>query len=107
MRFLYPGRLVANDETVEEAFRETCRDIASLLPEDERLIFALWLEGERKTEVHAEALGIPSKTPIAEQRKTVRRVKDRLSKRLRRSPTVRERAGALREALAAYRGLPE
>jgi hypothetical protein len=102
-----PERLKANDEAVEEAFRETCREIKSLLPEDERLIFPLWLRSERKTEVYAEALGIPSETPIAEQRRTVRRAKDRLSKRLRRSPTLRERAAALREALAAYHGLPE
>ncbi len=49
---------------------------------DKRLL-ELLLDGERKTECYAEVLGI-SRLDISEQRRQVKRVKDRLTKRIQR-----------------------
>jgi RNA polymerase sigma-70 factor (ECF subfamily) len=56
---------------------------AKLSPE-ERRVMDLMLEGERKTRAYAEALGL-SGLPAPEQKREVKRVKDRLKKRLERS----------------------
>jgi hypothetical protein len=83
---------VAADEALEAAFQATCRDIESHLSEDERRIFPLWLSGERRTEVYAEALGIPSGISVGQERKRVNKVKDRLRKRLGRNAALQRRA---------------
>ena len=51
-------------------------------PDDERILL-LMLDGERRTEPYAEALGIADR-PIDEQRRDVKRHKDRIGKRLTR-----------------------
>lgn len=51
---------------------------------EERRVMDLMLDGERKTQVYAEALGL-SELPAAEQEREVKRVKDRLKKRLERT----------------------
>lgn len=55
----------------------------SLLDERMRITFDLWLEGERETAVYAEALGLEA-LPVAEQRRAVKRERDRLRVFLRR-----------------------
>ncbi|HKI35489.1 MAG TPA: hypothetical protein VKA46_26775 [Gemmataceae bacterium] len=52
----------------------------------ERRVFDLMLAGERATGVFAEALGLESQ-PAAEQEREVKRVKDRIKKRLERRAT--------------------
>lgn len=56
---------------------------AGLTPEEARAL-ALMLLGERKTAAYALALGITHR-PVDEQRREVKRVKDRLTKRLERA----------------------
>ncbi len=51
---------------------------------EERRVMDLMLDGERKTRVYAEALGL-SGLPAAEQKREIKRVKDRLKKRLERT----------------------
>jgi RNA polymerase sigma-70 factor (ECF subfamily) len=46
-------------------------------------VFELMLEGERRTDVYAQVLGIAGQ-PVAEQRRLVKQVKDRLRLRLKR-----------------------
>ena len=50
---------------------------------EERAVFALMIEGERSTAVAAEAMGIDH-LPAREQAREVKRVKDRIKKRVRR-----------------------
>ncbi len=50
----------------------------------ERKVVYLMVEGERRTEAFAEVLGLQN-LPLPEQRQRVKRVKDRLVKRLRRT----------------------
>ncbi|MGD9715210.1 MAG: hypothetical protein AB7V46_24615, partial [Thermomicrobiales bacterium] len=50
----------------------------------EELVLNLMLDGERRTEIYARALGITEEEP-AVQRKIVKSTKDRLKKRLERS----------------------
>ncbi len=54
-----------------------------LSPEEQR-VMDLMLDGERKTQAYAEVLGL-SRLPAAEQKREVKRVKDRLKKRLERT----------------------
>jgi RNA polymerase sigma-70 factor (ECF subfamily) len=56
---------------------------ANLSPE-ERRVLELMLGGERKTQAYAEVLGLLG-LPAAEQKREVKRVKDRLKKRLERT----------------------
>ena len=51
-------------------------------------ILELRARGERRTEVFAETLGI-SHLPVGEQRRQVKRAKDRIDKQLRRRKTVK------------------
>jgi DNA-directed RNA polymerase specialized sigma24 family protein len=51
--------------------------------DDDRIVMDLLLQSERKTEIFAEALGI-SHLPPQDQRSAVNKIKDRLSKRLKR-----------------------
>jgi len=50
---------------------------------EEQAVFSLMLEGERSTRVAAEAMNI-GRLPLEEQAKRVKRVKDRIKKRMRR-----------------------
>ena len=50
---------------------------------DERAVFAIMMEGERSTRVAAEAMNI-GHLSSGEQRRQVKRVKDRIKKRIRR-----------------------
>lgn len=50
----------------------------------ERAVFDLMAEGERRTEMYARALGLLD-LPPPEQRRAVKRVKDRITKRLERA----------------------
>jgi RNA polymerase sigma factor (sigma-70 family) len=54
------------------------------LTEQERVVLSLIRQGQRKTEVYARALGIDG-LPVAEQRQVVKRLKDRVQKRLQRA----------------------
>ena len=56
---------------------------AACRTEQEQQVLHLVLEGERSTEAFSEILGIAG-LPVAEQRRDVKRVKERLLKRLRR-----------------------
>lgn len=64
------GALLARAETIVET-------------EEERIVLRFMLERERSTAVYALALGITARTP-KEQRAEVSRIKDRLTKRIRR-----------------------
>jgi hypothetical protein len=70
----------------EEAARQQQQhaQLMSMLPnQQDRQILALRLQGERRTEAFAKILQI-SHLPIAEQRREVKRAKDRIDKFLRR-----------------------
>jgi hypothetical protein len=54
------------------------------LSEAEERVLPLLLRKERKTSAYAEVLGI-THLPLADQRKEVKRVKDRMAKRLKRA----------------------
>lgn len=60
------------------------------LTEPERACLTLYLDGQRKTAAFAAALGI-GQEPMADQRKIVKRIKDRLIKRIERAR--RDRVG--------------
>jgi RNA polymerase sigma-70 factor (ECF subfamily) len=67
------------------ATEELWQQVRAIVPEKEFLqVVALMIEGVRETSAYAEYLGI-SDLPKAEQRKQVKRVKDRLKKRLQRA----------------------
>jgi hypothetical protein len=77
-----PRDLVAEQRA--EAMAEMADQIRESLMDDRmRTTFDLWLEGERETEVYAAALGLEA-LPVAEQRRAVKREKDRLRVFLRR-----------------------
>lgn len=57
--------------------------LAQGMSSDERAIFALMMEGERSTRVAAEAMNI-AHLSSREQRQQVKRVKDRIKKRIQR-----------------------
>jgi hypothetical protein len=84
-----PARIVVLREEV--AARVAARPPAAkleLTAEEERVL-SLMRAGERRTGIYAAALGIEH-LPIAEQRREVKRVKDRLNRRVERA----ERGGA-------------
>jgi RNA polymerase sigma factor (sigma-70 family) len=76
------GNLLQQEEIAQLHQQE--EDFMNLLqdPKD-RQIFALRLQGERRTEVFAAILGV-SHLPVAVQRREVKRAKDRIDKILRR-----------------------
>lgn len=61
----------------------------SLLDERMRITFELWLAGERETAEYAKALGLEA-LRVSEQRRAVKRERDRLRVYLCRHPAVRE-----------------
>jgi hypothetical protein len=70
----------------EEARRRAAilAGVREALPETDRRAFDLLCEGERRTAVFAEALGLSGR-PREEQERGVKRVKDRLKKRAERA----------------------
>lgn len=60
--------------------------LVAALPDAERQVLDLMRTGERRTEAFAAVLGLGGR-PAAEQRREVKRVKDRLTKRLQRMRT--------------------
>jgi hypothetical protein len=78
-----PEPAIAPDEILWSgaSSRIALRHIA--LTEAERTVFQLWKRGERKTSAYASALRL-GPLPIAEQRETVNRIKDRVVRRIRR-----------------------
>ena len=74
----------------ELAAREVCRTIGDALPDPRmQAIFRLCARGERTTSVFAAALGV-ERLPLMEQRRLIKREKDRLLKLLHRNHAVRE-----------------
>lgn len=82
-----PERVLLRMETVrtmidaQPAIPEVVR--AALTPGEARAL-ALMRQGERRTDAYARSLGL-AHLPVAEQRREVKRVKDRLHKRLERA----------------------
>jgi DNA-directed RNA polymerase specialized sigma24 family protein len=80
------GILLQREEEAERQKR--IESLMKLLPDpDDRTILSLRLKGERAVEVFAKALGL-SHLPVEEQRKAVKRAKDRVDKVIRRSKEV-------------------
>lgn len=65
------------------------REVQAGLTAEEREVLELMMDGERKTEPYARALRIVH-LPADQQRRDVKRVKDRLMKRIRRAGARRE-----------------
>lgn len=74
------------DQVVDTiALAQVWQHVQALLPNDADLqVVALMSQGVRETRAYAEVLGL-TEMPLAEQRKQVKRAKDRLLKRLRRA----------------------
>jgi hypothetical protein len=70
---------------------EEAAELAALLTEEERAVWALMCAGERSTAAFAAVLGLADR-PEWEQAREVKRVKDRIVKRLRRKGGGRERS---------------
>jgi hypothetical protein len=82
-----PARIAELNETIAEKMAVLRRRVAAVdedLSPGEIDALLLVMDGERKTERFAEALGI-THLPLAEQRREVKRFKDRMGKRLVRS----------------------
>lgn len=75
-----PARIVEREDELAVATRPT---LPGLTPQEEQAL-ALMRQGERKTIAYARVLGL-DRLPVAEQRQGVKRVKDRLQKRLLRA----------------------
>ena len=82
-----PARIIGQAD--DERQSPLLSGVQETLTREESQVLELMLEGERRTEVYAAVLGLTNR-PILEQRREVKRVKDRLKKRL-------ERAGGRRE----------
>lgn len=81
-----PAVMVEARESVSEVVRQRLAIPAGVLQgltPGEITVLQLMAEGERRTPAYAEALGI-THLPLAQQRHEVKRVKDRLQKRLER-----------------------
>ncbi len=75
---------VAEDIDGRRAVDELTREMSP----DERAVFLLMMDGERSTEVAADAMNIGHLLP-AEQAREVKRVKDRIKKRIQRKGVIR------------------
>ena len=75
---------VARDIDGQRAVDELTREMSP----DERAVFSLMMDGERSTEVAADAMGIGHLAP-REQAREVKRVKDRIKKRIQRRRITR------------------
>ncbi len=76
------GNLLQKEKN-EQRRQQQVKLMTALQSETDRQILALRLQGERRTEVFAKVLGI-SLLPIKDQRREVKRAKDRIDKLLRR-----------------------
>ena len=89
------ARNTDQDESVEDVALSNAltqprlEAVLSRLDATEQAIVHLIIEGERETARYAEVLGI-TQQPIMEQRQTVKRIKDRLTKWLKRQFTPGE-----------------
>ena len=63
--------------------RRMIEDLKQGMTSEERAVFSLMLDGERSTEVAAATMNIGHLAP-AEQAREVKRVKDRIKKRIQR-----------------------
>ena len=72
-------------EQAEEAkeWQAVLENVMEKMTPEERSVLELMLAGERKTQVYAKALGIDT-LPVAEQEREVKKMKDRIKKRLQR-----------------------
>lgn len=70
--------------------------IREQLPENEKVVLSLLLDGVRDTEVYASALGI-SQLSTSRRHSEVARIKDRVRKRLRRNHSIAVAAATLLE----------
>jgi hypothetical protein len=72
-------------DLVEEAeqWRATLEPTINGFADEERQVLELMMAGERKTSVYAKTLGLEA-LPVAEQDREVKKVKDRIKKRLER-----------------------
>ena len=81
------GVLGVEEEVVSGEERETWRrhleKVMEILSEEERGVLDVMLEGERKTEVYAQVLGLDH-LPVDRQRREVYKIKDRIRKKVRR-----------------------
>lgn len=68
--------------------RREIEDLKQGMTSEERAVLSLILEGERSTRVAAEVIGIGDR-PSAEQAREVKRVKDRIKKRIQRRGVTR------------------
>ena len=64
-------------------FQRLVEDLAQRMTSEERAVFSLMLEGERSTEAAAEAMGM-GHLPPEDRARDVKRVKDRIKKRIQR-----------------------
>ena len=78
------SEMVAEDIDGRRAVDELTREMSP----DEQAVFSLMLEGERSTHTAAEVMGIGHLAP-AEQSREVKRVKDRIKKRIQRRGITR------------------
>ena len=83
-RALYDRQLSAPTGREPRLTREVLRSACAVLTEIDRLALRLILHGESRTAVFAMLLGVADRRPD-EQRQAVKRMKDRIAKRLRRS----------------------
>ena len=67
--------------------RRLIEDLKRGMTADERAVFALMLDGERSSAVAAEAMGV-GHLPPREQAREVKRVKDRIKKRVQRGGII-------------------
>jgi RNA polymerase sigma factor (sigma-70 family) len=79
----HPARILEIEEETAKAMGHVLPGVCEGLSEPERRVLDLILTGQRKTAVFAEALGI-SHLPVHDQRADVKRVKDKLKKRIER-----------------------
>jgi RNA polymerase sigma-70 factor (ECF subfamily) len=77
-----PADRLEREEETERA-EAWLRSLLGTFTPEERRVVELLLAGERRTEVFAEAIG-QGQLPAAEQKREVKRVKDRIKKRLER-----------------------
>jgi len=83
-----PSRQVEEGEMIEQVLPS----VIAVLTAEERVVLELMAQGERRTQVFAEALGIDGLSP-ADQRRRVKQLKDRLKKRLERAGSLARRRG--------------
>jgi hypothetical protein len=80
-----PLEQLAREEEAAAARVVLCA-VAQTCTDEERRVLDLMLAGEHKTDAFAVALGLADR-PAAEQRRAVKKVKDRLKQRLKRGGT--------------------